>query len=170
MFNALENKFGRGPVALSIPLLGLVVMWLLTILGMLSDLYTNYGVYWDNYALQQELFHLSTYLFLAGVTILGFSAVVARHMAHSLTSNRWESAIRGFTLVAVIAALIICTIFGVGIFMSNFMRVSVGSGQPAPNELMRIVNVYIPIVLDAAVMVFLILRAFVNKVEEPEDD
>lgn len=173
MSNGLEERFGRGKIALALPLVGLVAMWLVLLGAQLADLYLQYGPNYSNYTGQQNQFHLSTYLFLVGTALLGLSAVTARSMSRSLESTRLERAVRGFSLVAVFVALIICAIFGVGTFTSNFMNTSISyDGEPAarPSELMRVFNVYLPILLDAAVMVFVIIKAFVNKVDEDETD
>jgi hypothetical protein len=164
-------RIGRGRVALGLPLLGLVGLWVVFLGAQITDLYQQYGSSYGNYADQQNQFHISTYLFLIGIAILGLTSVTARRMTHQLNATALERAVRGFSLVAVFVALIIGAIFGVGNFTANFMTTASyapGSGYIAPSELMRVFNVYIPIVLDAAIMVFVIIRAFVNPVDEDE--
>jgi hypothetical protein len=171
MSNGLVQRIGRGRVALALPLLGLVGMWAVFLGAQISDLYLQNGSNYGNWNAQQNEFHLSTYLFLIGVAILGLTSVTARRMARQLTTTALERAVRGFSLVAVFVALIIGAVFGVGNFMSNFMNnpfYPSSSGYVQPDELKRIFNVYIPILLDAAIMVFVIIRAFVNPVDEDE--
>ncbi|MEN9747703.1 MAG: hypothetical protein RLZZ603_395 [Actinomycetota bacterium] len=172
MSNGLVQRIGRGRVALALPLIGLLGMWVVFLGAQISDLYQQNGANYGNYAAQQNEFHLSTYLFLIGVALLGLTAVSARRMARQLHATALERAVRGFSLVAVFVALIVGAVFGIGNFMANFMTdysYPAGSGYVAPSELMRVFNVYIPIVLDAGIMVFVIIRAFVNPVDDEEE-
>jgi hypothetical protein len=173
MGNSLASKIGRGQLALGLPLAGLVFFWFFTLFGQVANLYLQYGANYNNWSAQRNDFQLATYLFLIGAAGLGIASVTARRMAHDLHTTRLERAIRGFSLVAVFVALIICTVFGIGIFMSNFNNnfYNYGTTKTQPvNELMRVVNVYVPILLDAALMVFVILRAFVGKVTTESAD
>ena len=165
MKDAGVKRFGRGQVALALPLAGLVVFWVFVLLGQFSSLYVTYGANYDNYPAQQNQFHWDIYLVLAGLTALGFAAVTARKLSQGLTKSRLARSVNGFALVAVFVVLIIATIYGFGTFMSNAFRASVDSqgNAIAPNLLVRVLNVYLPILLDAALMVFVILKAFVGR-------
>lgn len=170
MNDAGGKRFGRGQVALALPLAGLLVFWVFVVLAQFSSLYVTYGANYDNYSAQQNQFHLDIYLVLAGLTALGFAAVTARKLSQGLTETRLARAVNGFALVAVFVVLIIATIYGFGTFMSNAFRGSFdGQGNPvAPNLTVRVLNVYLPILLDAALMVFVILKAFVGRATADE--
>lgn len=165
MNDAGGKRFGRGQVALALPLAGLLVFWVFVVLAQFSSLYVTYGANYDNYPAQQNQFHLDIYLVLAGLTALGFAAVTARKLSQGLTETRLARAVNGFALVAVFVVLIIATIYGFGTFMSNAYRGAFdGQGNAvAPNLTVRVLNVYLPILLDAALMVFVILKAFVGR-------
>ena len=166
MDNAVISRFGRGRVALSLPLAGLVIFWVLVIWAAYLDLFVTYGPdIYNRPGAEQNVFHVSSYLWLAGLAILGLASATARRMTYANRENRLENAVRGFSLVSVFVSLIIAAIWGISIFISNFNRNSYAMGTPdyvKPDELMRVLNVYVPIVLVAALMVFVILRSFVG--------
>ena len=166
MDNAVIRRFGRGRVALSLPLAGLVIFWVLVITAAYLDLFVaNDPHIYNHPGAEQNVFHVSSYLWLVGLTLLGLASATARRMTYANRENRLENAVRGFSLVSVFVSLIIAAIWGISIFMSNFNRYSYAIGTPdyvKPDELMRVFNVYVPIVLVAGLMVFVILRSFVG--------
>jgi len=167
------RRFGRGRVALALPLAGLLVFWVLVILGAYFDLFIQYGAQYYNHPVrQQNAFHISSYLWLAGLAALGICSVAARRMTYAHRENRLEHAVSGFALISVFVTLIVSAIWGISIFLSNFSRNwYYGSGAaPRPDELMRVLNVYLPIVLVAALMVFVILRSFVGLKDSDDEE
>jgi TctA family transporter len=171
MSNGVVKGWGRGQTALALPLGGLLALWVLSLAAQVAQIYVNYGPSYGDYQAQQNTFSLATYFFLAGIIAQGLAAVTSRRMAQDLDKTRLERAIRGFSLVAVFFSLILGAIFGIILFTSNFMTSTMFSGtgvSHAPNELLRVFNVYLPILLDAAAMVFVILRAFVSKPADAE--
>ena len=166
--NTLEKRWGAPErLAILYPLGGLVVLWLAFLGAQIWDLYNNVNVYdnYGNYNLNSEQIKVSTYLFLFGLAALGVASVMGKAYAEHAHGSRLAKASRGFTIIAVIATLVIGAIFGIGQFGSAF---GFGMGQ-AHNQLARIFGVYVPILLDAAILVFVILKAFVGK-KDGEDD
>jgi len=173
MDNAVLRRVGRGKVALALPLAGLVVLWVMVILGAYSELFIQYGPGYFNHQLhQQNAFHVVNYLWLIGLAAVGICSVTARRMTYAHRDNRLEHAVSGFALVSVFVSLITATIWGIAIFASNFSQTVYNSaGTPVrPDELMRLVNVYLPILLDAALLVFVILRSFVGLTDSTDDE
>ena len=173
MINAAMRRFSRGRVALALPLVGLVVFWVLVILGAYFELTVQYGgTYYNHPVRQQNAFHVATYLWLVGLGVLGLGSVTARRLTHSGGENRLENAVRGFSLVSVFVTLIVAAIWGISLFLSNFARNwYYGPGSaPRPDELMRVINVYAPIVLDAALIVFVILWSFVGLKDDSDEE
>jgi len=169
MENVLVRRFGKGKIALALPLLGLFIFWLATLVGAYVDLVVQYsgGNNQDpNY--QLNAFHAQPYIMVLGYAALGFTSVAARSLAGATGGSRLDAAVRVFSLVFTIGSLIIGAILGIGLFMSNFMT---SSYNPSViNEGMRVLNVYVPIILDAGVLVFLILRAFVMHTDDEAEE
>jgi heme/copper-type cytochrome/quinol oxidase subunit 2 len=144
-------------------------MWFAVLAALVADLFVRdpWG-YSDGYHVSAESVHASTYLFLIGIAALGFFSVEGRRLAVASDQAQPAKLGIGFGTVAVIISLIIGVIYGFACFMSGFNG-SAPSGTQH-NELVRILGVYLPILLDAGLLVFLILRAFVGQHKEAEDD
>ena len=161
--NALQERIGKGKFALSLPLFGLFVFWLSVLVGSYFQLLLDYPQ-----VQVKDPFQVAPYIMIAGLAVLGFCSVAARRLAGIAGGTRLESAVRVFALVFTIGTLIIGAIMGISLFLANFMTSSYNPS--AVNEGMRIVNVYLPILLDAVLLVTLILRAFViHSEDEPEE-
>ena len=169
MWKTLESRYGRARIAIALPLGGLVVIWFAMLAALVADLFVrDPWAYSNGYNVRAESVHASTYLFLFGIAALGFFSVEGRRLALSADESRLTKLAKGFGTVAVIISLIIGVIYGFGNFMGAFN----GSGPAGTqhNELYRILGVYLPILLDAGLLVFLILRAFVGQHKEAEDE
>ncbi|MFM5905148.1 MAG: hypothetical protein ACKORF_03465 [Micrococcales bacterium] len=154
-------------LAVIYPLGGLVVMWFAFLGAQIWELYNNINPYDNNgnYNVASEQVKVSTYLFLLGIAALGVAAVLGKANADKAPESRLAKASRGFSIIAVIFALIVGAVFGIGQFGSAF-----NAFQNEPhNQIARIFGVYVPILLDAALLVFVILKAFVGK-KDGEDD
>ncbi|MEN9715753.1 MAG: hypothetical protein RJA35_1220, partial [Actinomycetota bacterium] len=78
MDNAVEKRFSRGQIALTLPLIGLFLMWLFFLVAQVVDLYRNYGT--PTHVNDQNSFHAAIYLFLLGIASAGILSVTARRM------------------------------------------------------------------------------------------
>jgi hypothetical protein len=144
-------------------------MWFAMLAALTAELFVrDPWAYSNGYNVNAETVHASTYLFLVGIAALGFLSVEGRRLAAASDDARPARLAKGFGTVAVIVSLILGVIFGFGNFMGAFN----GSGPAGTqhNELYRILGVYLPILLDAGLLVFLILRAFVGQHKEDEDE
>ena len=75
------------------------------------------------------------------------------------------TAARVFSMVAIIFSLVIGAIYAITAFLSALNFFSSRPVDPAP----RIFNTYVPIVLATALVVFVLVRAFVNRKEDAND-
>jgi len=168
MSTKTADRFAKDRLAIALPLLGLSVMWVAFLLAQYTDLFatdpwkTPTGVY----DASLETVHPSTYIFLVGIAAVGISSVWAKGLAASAQESNLAKAAKGFTIIAVIASLIIGVIYGFAQFGNAFGYAPEGVQR---NELVRVFGVYVPILLDAALLVFIILKAFVGHKEEENE-
>jgi hypothetical protein len=148
-------------------------MWLAFLGAQIWDLYNTINPYdsMGNYNPASEQVKVSTYLFLFGIAALGVASVLGKGNSDKVysgkgTANRLAKASHGFTIIAVIFSLIVGAVFGIGQFGSAFNTFS----NTGHNEIARIFGVYVPILLDAALLVFVILKAFVGKRDGDDDE
>lgn len=167
MVNALVKRFGEGRTALILPLAGYVVLWISIVVGSFINLYEP-QVHWPfkGEPKYPQVVHFAIYSFLLGLAALGISAVYARRLAVNSTPTRLTKAAGGFALVSVIISLLVGAIYGIVSLFSGINRG--GTGQDT--ELFRILNLYVPIVLDAGLLIFVILKSFVGLHKEGEDE
>lgn len=154
--------------AIALPLFGLSVLWLAIVIGSYTDLFVSdpwSGVN-GGYDASLEAVHASTYIFLVGIATLGICSVIAKSKAEKAGNTKLAHAAHGFTLIAVIASLIIGVVFGFGTFGSAMNNAPTGTLH---NETVRVLGVYLPILLDAALLVFVILKAFVGHKEDADE-
>jgi hypothetical protein len=144
------------------------VFWLATLVGAYFELFVDYPQGESASYNSSNAFHPISYALLIGYAAVGFASVTARRMSLRAAPSRLNSAVKTFSLVFVIGSLITGAILGFAWFVGNFM---IGTGTGV-NEGMRVVNVYLPILIDAAFLVFFILRAFVftHADDETDDD
>ncbi|MEY4743515.1 MAG: hypothetical protein RIR34_854 [Actinomycetota bacterium] len=168
MLNALTKRFGEGRTALILPLAGYVVLWVTVIGGSFANIFepqpkSNF----DGVTRFPQVVHMSIYLFLVGLAVLGITSVYARRLAVNAAQTRLTKSAGGFALVSVAITLIAGAIYGISSLMMGINSVNPTDNN---NEVVRIFNVYVPIVLDAALLVFVILKAFVGLHKDGEDD
>lgn len=163
---SLLQKVSQSSWAILIPILGLVAMWVAFMGAWVADLYlteyTSCGT--KDCFLVNEQVHASAYLFLLGIAIAGLCALWGRSLAAGSGASRLAHAARGFTLIAVIASLIIAAIAAIAVFMSHF------SSNLSQSAGLAVFTTYIPVILYAVLVVFVILRAFVSKKGDEDDE
>ena len=168
MLNALTKRFGEGRTALILPLAGYVVLWVTVVGGSFANIFEPQPKSdYKGVTEFPQVVHVAIYLFLIGLAVLGITSVYARRLAVNATPTRLTKSAAGFALVSVAITLIAGAIYGVSSLMMG-----INSMNPTDhnNELVRIFNVYVPIILDAALLVFVILKAFVGLHKEGEDE
>jgi hypothetical protein len=149
--------------AILTPLIGLVVSWTLFMFAIYSNLFV-YPIYdaQEMYQGEQQVVRISTYLFLAGIVVFGLLALSGQRMALRARDlagleNSLARAAHRFGNLAVIVALVAGAIFAIG----NFLGAFTAFGNREDNLLVRLFDVYIPILLATGLVVFVLLRAFV---------
>ena len=103
----------------------------------------------------------STYLILTGILVFAVTALWARQIATRTNANfestRLTKTASIWSFIAVILALVMGVIFGFATFVESLQR----SGEIDLG--VRLLSTYVPILLTAALLLFVVLRAFVIK-------
>jgi heme/copper-type cytochrome/quinol oxidase subunit 2 len=164
--------------AIALPLVGLIVAWALFGLGQYSDLLQNQAINRGQVTYSEgqespEYVHASVYLFLVAISVFSLTSLFGQAGAIKARidkgeTNRLARAAQRFATLCVVIGLAFGAIFAIGNFMSAFNRFN-GS---ADDLVVRIFDVYLPIVLATALVVFVILRGFVFRqdMHEIKDD
>jgi len=152
--------------AILTPLIGLVVGWTLFMFAIYSDLfvqpiYDGQGMYIS----EAQVVRVSTYLFLVGIVVFGLLSLRGQEMAlHArqlagLDASLPRAAHR-FTNLTVVISLVGGSIYAISKFLNAFS----GFGSPdGVNLLIRLLDVYVPIVLATILLIYILLRAFVYR-------
>lgn len=138
--------------AIALPLIGLVLTWALSMVAQWVILLTDLTY--------DTIVRPSNYIFLAAFALAGFASLIGHGWAHRAVEadegdNLARAALR-FTTLSVVLSLAVNTIFALGSFMGAF-----NSGAQNANVGLRFVWTYLPILLTTAVVVFILLKAFV---------
>ena len=143
------------------PLCGLVVAWFLAMAAQYVSIAANEGYGFANVS------RPSTYLFLAGFAVAGFASLVAHGWAvrlqHEQEGDGLVRAAVRFTTLAVVLSLAVTTIYALTNFLGAF-----NSASQSSNIGQRFLWSYLPIILATAVVVFILLRAFVFRTGAPQ--
>jgi len=146
------------------PLLGLAVLWFASGWAQLAELFQEPAYYYQDSALAaaNQSVHAAVYIFFLGIASLGAASIIGKRIARRLPESRVAKSARGFTTLASIFTLILGVIYG-------FATFTMGFSTNGANELVRIFSVYVPIILDAGLLVAVILLSFVARNEGEED-
>jgi hypothetical protein len=150
------KKISLAHRAIALPLIGLVVAWAFFMAAQYSDLYVSI-----DYANAPEV-KLSTYLFLTGIAAGSIAAMLGQNLAIRARlelgeDNRLARAAHRFGNLAVIIGLAAGAVFAIGNFLSAF---NLFQGR-TESLWLRFLGVYLPILLATALVVVVLLRAFV---------
>ena len=149
--------------AILTPLIGLVVGWTLFMFAIYSNLFIfplvdSQGQYLG----EAQVVKVATYLYLLGIVAFGLLslrgqelALVARELA-GLEAPLPRAAHR-FTNLTVVISLVGGSIYAI----TNFLNAFTSFGIENVNLLVRLFDVYVPIVLATILVIFILLRAFV---------
>ena len=150
------NKHMR--VTVLLPLIGLHLGWIIFMVAMWWGLgeEPNYNI---TYSTSPEI-KVSTYLFLVGIAVFnGFASWAHGRADHQRLElgedDRAANATFRFATLTVIIGLVSGSIFAITTFLASF------NGVFTTTVFGRIFGVYLPIVLTAALVVFVLLRATV---------
>ncbi len=157
----MENKLSK--LAIITPLIGLVGGWKMFMFALYAELFV-YPLYdaQGMYQGMQQIVRPSTYLYLGGIVIFGLLALYGQQLALRArqlagTENLLARAAHRFTNFTVIVALVAGSVFAIGNFLGAFNTFI----EREENLAVRLFDVYLPILLATALVVFILLRAFV---------
>lgn len=157
----MENKLSK--LAILAPLVGLIGGWKFFMFAIYAGLFV-YPIYdaQGMYQGEEQIIRPSTYLFLSGIVIFGLLALYGQRLAlkarqvEGLENNLARAAHR-FTNFTVIVALVAGSVFAIGNFLGAFNTFI----NREENLVVRLFDVYVPILLATGLVVFILLRAFV---------
>ncbi len=155
--------------AIKFPLYALAITWALFMLGILVEIYQP-DIYWDDNGerISPEPFvQTQVYLFLLGITVFALVSQFSLKQAVQLRMAQETPLARAahrFNNLGVILSLLAGAIYAVGNFLGAWNRYD-REGEPV---WIRLLNVYVPIVLATALVVFVILSAFVFRKDAPD--
>jgi hypothetical protein len=151
--------------AIITPLIGLVVGWTLFMFAIYSDLYV-FPIYDSEgmYLGETQIVQISTYLYLVGIVVFGLLALRGQQMSlHARELAGLDAplprAAHRFTNLTVVISLVGGSIYAIG----NFLNAFNSFGQENVNLLVRLFDVYVPIVLATTLVIYILLRAFVYR-------
>lgn len=155
--------------AIQLPLIGLAFLWVMMVLAQYVDLYREYPTYGINgEQLPYEVnLQWSIYLILLGITGVAVASLLGQRIALALrVENDSPLAISAhrFNNLFVILSLVGGAVFAIGNFLGAFNTYDSRDASP----LVRIFGVYVPIVLATALVVVVILFAFVFRKDAPD--
>jgi hypothetical protein len=151
--------------AIITPLIGLVVGWTLFMFAIYSDLYV-FPIYDSEgmYLGETQIVQISTYLYLVGIVVFGLLALRGQQMSlHARELAGLDAplprAAHRFTNLTVVISLVGGSIYAIG----NFLNAFNSFGQENVDLLVRLFDVYVPIVLATILVIYILLRAFVYR-------
>jgi hypothetical protein len=149
--------------AILTPLVGLVIGWTLFMFAIYSNLFV-FPIVDSNgmYVGEAQVIKVSTYLYLVGVASFGLLSLRGQELAlHARELAGIDAALpraaHRFTNLTVIISLVGGSIYAI----SNFLNAFAAFGNENVNLLVRLFDVYLPIVLATILVIFILLRAFV---------
>lgn len=160
-----KSFWGRINWGLRFPLLGLFIYWYLFLAGIYAENVLTVNTWSQTYnnPNPHSYVHPSIYFNLLGIAILVVTSLIGRRIAAAKLAAdpllRLNRNVYAFTTVVILISLIGAAILAIAVFLSNL---SFG-GNDNRDPIVRLLSLYVPIVLDAAVLLFGILRAFVVK-------
>ena len=149
--------------AIITPLIGLVVGWTLFMFAIYADLFVQpmYD-YQGMYVGDAQGVAVSTYLFLIGIVVFGLLSLRGQQLAlHARELAGPDAALpraaHRFSNLTVVISLVGGAIYAIGNFLDAFNNF----GNQDVNLMVRLFDVYVPIVLATILVIYILLRAFV---------
>ena len=155
--------------AIQLPLIGVAFLWAMMMLAQYVDLYREYQTYDKNgVQLPYEItLQWSVYLILLGITGVAVASLLGQRIALALrmeNDSPLALSAHRFNNLFVILSLVGGAVFAIGNFLGAFNTYDSRDASP----LVRIFGVYVPIVLATALVVVVILFAFVFRKDAPD--
>lgn len=166
----LIQRIGPANWSILLPLGGLKLAYLSFLGAWYLDLLVNYGVRYDdlgNVINQPMPWMWSRWVYLLGFILVSLASLFGLQISRTSGDSKFARAGRQFATVAVIISLVVTAIFTFATFMTSFESFGY---YDAPTLTQRLFNVYGPIIVAAAVEIFVILKAFVTKKGADEDE
>ena len=167
--NTETGRLPRAALAIAIPLAGLALIWIAILAASYSDLFTEaYACPTDpNGACLplKESVRLSTYINFAGIAALCLSSLYGKKVSETASESRFTNAARGFTTVAVIASLITTVFMALGVFIQHLDQ-----NLNSQSAVVSLLGTYLPIILYALLVLYVVLQAFVWKKDEHDGE
>ena len=163
------KRIETAKTSIKLPLIGLSAAWLLFMIADYVQSLVPRGTYEKNgdYIYPDPRFSVEIYLFFAGITAFAIFALAGQKLALRLRTEEDSAlAISAHRLnnLAVVLSLVAGAVFAIGNFLGAW-----NSYAPSSEPLgLRLLNVYLPIVLATALVVFVILSAFVFRKDAPD--
>jgi heme/copper-type cytochrome/quinol oxidase subunit 2 len=167
------KKLSQVQKSIALPLIGEIWGWLFFVAAVFVNQIDNqlsYRVATYTPGSSDEHVHLGTYLFLVAIAGFSFTALSGQRLSIAARADLGDAnllarAAQRFTTLAVVVALAFGAILAIGNFMGAFGY----SASNAQNALVRILDVYLPILLATGLVVFVILQAFVFREGEHQE-
>jgi len=162
-------KIEAAKSAIRTPLIALIVTWVLFMLGSYIDLIAPDTTWSDSGEMisPDPTVQWQIYVFLLGITVFALASLWSLHLAVGARMETDQPLTRSahrFANLTVILALVAGAVFGVGNFLGAWNSYDIRE-EPV---WMRLVNVYVPIVLATALVVYTLLSAFVFRKNAPD--
>lgn len=163
------KRFVTAETSIRLPLVGLSATWVLFMLAQFVQINVPSTVYLDDGSVwyPEPRFQLEIYLFFVGITVFALAALAGQKLALRLrTENDSALAISAHRLnnLGVVLSLAAGAIFAIGNFLGAW-----NTYEPTDDPIgLRLINVYLPIVLATALVVYVILAAFVFRKDAPD--
>jgi heme/copper-type cytochrome/quinol oxidase subunit 2 len=158
------NRIPLAKKAVALPLLGLLVAWMAFMGAALANLYVPQPIYNDAgvATFPEELVQVAPYLFLLGIASVSAASLLGKKLAQRSRQelgdgHKLSRAALRFANLGVVIGLAAGAIFAIGNFLGAF---NTYSGRDE-NALLRLLNVYVPILLATGLVVYVLLAAFV---------
>ena len=155
--------------SIRLPLFGLSIAWVMFMLAEYVQSRVQTTIYMDDGSVwyPDPRFQLEIYLFFLGITAFAITALAGQKLALRIrTENDSALALSAHRLnnLGVVLSLAAGAIFAIGNFLGAW-----NSYEPTDDPIgLRLINVYVPIILATALVVYVILAAFVFRKDAPD--
>lgn len=162
------NRIPLANRAVAAPLVGLMFAWVFSMISQFVDLYTPQPQ-WNEFGelvSGEDIINFAVYFSLLAIAAGAIFSLLGLNWALSARKQNGEDdllsrAAHRFTTLAVIISLGAGAIFAIGNFMGAFNNYG-----PRDSVGVRFIDVYLPILLATALVVIVLLRAFVFRKDE----